>query len=62
MDELFTVRDVAQRLRVDGATVRRWITTGAIKAVTLPHLGKRQCYRIKKTTLEDLLKEETLPI
>ena len=61
LDELLTVREVARRLRVDDTTVRRWIKTGALIAVTLPHRGKRQAYRIKKSTLDTLLQSQSLP-
>ena len=61
LDELLTVREVARRLRVDDTTVRRWIKTGALVAVTLPHKGKRQAYRIKKSTLDTLLQSSSLP-
>lgn len=54
-EELLTVREVARRLRVDDTTVRRWIKSGALEAITLPHRGKRQAYRIKKSTLDQLL-------
>lgn len=54
-DELLTVREVAKRLRVDDTTVRRWIKSGALEAITLPHRGKRQAYRVKRSTLEKLL-------
>lgn len=54
-EELLTVREVARRLRVDDTTVRRWIKSGALEAITLPHRGKRQAYRIKKSTLDTLL-------
>ncbi|MBV9691159.1 MAG: helix-turn-helix domain-containing protein [Ktedonobacteraceae bacterium] len=55
-EELLTVREVAHRLRVDDTTVRRWIKTGALEAITLPHRAKRQAYRIKKSTMDTLLK------
>lgn len=55
-DELLTVREVARRLRVDDTTVRRWIKSGALEAITLPHRGKRQAYRVKKSTMDNLLK------
>jgi excisionase family DNA binding protein len=42
----YTVHEVAERLRVDDTTVRRWIKTGALPAVTLPHTNKRRSYRI----------------
>lgn len=56
MDELLTVHEVARRLRVDDTTVRRWIKSGALHAITLPHKGRRQAYRVKKSTLDALLK------
>ncbi len=58
-DELLTVSEVAQQLRVDDTTVRRWIKIGALEAVLLPHIGKRQGYRIKKNTLDEMLKPLT---
>ena len=54
-DELLTVREIAKRLRVDDTTVRRWIKSGALEAITLPHRGKRQAYRVKSSTLDKLL-------
>ena len=60
-EELLTVREVARRLRVDDTTVRRWIKSGALEAITLPHRGKRQAYRVKKSTLDALLKSPHLP-
>jgi excisionase family DNA binding protein len=54
-DELLTVREVAQTLRVDDTTVRRWVKSGAIEAVTLPHVGNRKAYRIRQSTLNALL-------
>ncbi len=59
-EELLTVREVARRLRVDDTTVRRWVKNGLLEAVTLPHRGKRQAYRIKRSTVEMLL-NTTLP-
>jgi len=61
MDELLTVHEVARRLRVDDTTVRRWIKSGALPAITLPHKGRRQAYRVKKSTLDALLKSPQLP-
>jgi len=60
-EELLTVREVARRLRVDDTTVRRWIKSSALEAITLPHRGKRQAYRIKRSTLDTLLSGE-LPL
>jgi excisionase family DNA binding protein len=52
---LLTVQEVARTLRVDDTTVRRWIKTGVLEAVVLPHQGTRQAYRVKKTTVDALL-------
>ena len=59
-DDLLTIHEVANRLRVDDTTVRRWINNGVLDAVTLPHLGKRRGYRVKKATLDTLLSSSTL--
>lgn len=56
MDDLLTVQEVAQRLRVNEATVRRWIKSGALEAIKLPHRGKREIHRIKASTLDAVLK------
>lgn len=53
--ELLTVREVANQLRVDDTTVRRWIKNGVLEAITLPHKGERQAYRIRRATLDTLL-------
>lgn len=62
LEELLTVREVARRLRVDDTTVRRWIKSGALEAITLPHRGKRQAYRVKKSTMDRLLTSPQLPV
>jgi len=58
-EELLTVREVARALRVDDTTVRRWIKNSALNAVSLPHVGKRCAYRVRRNTLEALLTEGT---
>ncbi len=50
-DDLLTVQEIARRYSVDDATVRRWINSGALEAVTLPGRGKRQVHRVKKSAL-----------
>ena len=55
MSELLTVSEVAEVLRVDDTTVRRWVKQGALDAVILPHLNERQAYRIKRETLNKVL-------
>lgn len=52
---LLTVPEIADILRSDDTTIRRWIKTGAMEAVILPHVNARQAYRIKRETLEALL-------
>jgi len=58
MNDLMTISEVAQILRVDGTTVRRWVQQGALTAVVLPHMNKRQAYRIKRETVNKILGEE----
>ena len=53
--DLLTVREVADRLRVDETTVRRWIKQGLLEAITLPHVGKRQGYRVRAAVVEVLV-------
>ncbi|WP_371865738.1 helix-turn-helix domain-containing protein [Dictyobacter kobayashii] len=55
MSELLTVSEVADILRVDDTTVRRWVKQGALEAVILPHVNERQAYRIKRETLDRVL-------
>lgn len=57
VNDLLTVAEVAQILRVDPTTVRRWIKTGALEAVALLHNGLRNAYRIKCENLEKLFSE-----
>ena len=59
--DLLTVREVAKQLRVDDTTVRRWIKNGILEAITLPHRGARQAYRIRRSTLNTLLGTSQLP-
>jgi excisionase family DNA binding protein len=58
MSELLTVQEVAEILRVDDTTVRRWVKQGALEAVVLPHINARQAYRIRRSTLDNLLAEQ----
>ena len=57
VSELLTVREVAQRLRVDDSTVRRWIRDGVLETIVLPHRGKYQSYRIHRATIEKMFRE-----
>ena len=60
MKDLLTVSEVADILRVYSTTVRRWVKNGVLEAVSLLHAKKRQSYRTKRKTVEDLL-SSTLP-
>lgn len=55
VNDLLTVQEVADILRVDATTVRRWIKSGAIEAVALPHQNIRTAYRVKRETVDNLL-------
>jgi excisionase family DNA binding protein len=56
-DKLLTVKEVSKILRVDETTCRRWIKDGTLEAITLPRKGNRHVYRIKQSTLNEILKE-----
>jgi len=56
MSELLKIAEVAHALRVDHMTVRRWITQGTLEAVILPHANERASYRVKRSTLDKILK------
>jgi excisionase family DNA binding protein len=47
-----TVQEVAKELGIHEATVRHWIKRGALEAIVLPHPGKREVYRIRRSALK----------
>jgi excisionase family DNA binding protein len=57
MSELLTASEVADILRVDQTTVRRWVKQGTLEAVVLPSRSVRQSIRIKRETLNKVLGE-----
>ncbi len=61
LSDLLTVSEVAQILRVDDTTVRRWIKNGVLEAITLPNKGLKHAYRVKRETVNALLGEQGLP-
>ena len=61
MSDLLTVSEVAEILRVDDTTVRRWVKQGVLDAIILPHINERQGYRIKRETIEKLLGHSLAP-
>jgi excisionase family DNA binding protein len=50
-EKMFTVKEVAEQLRVDEKTVRRWIQKGELLALNVG--GIRPDYRISSTNLQD---------
>nr|BBH91771.1 hypothetical protein KTC_65220 [Thermosporothrix sp. COM3] len=52
--KLLTVGEVANILRVDPSTVRRWIKQGSLEAVPLPTQGRGQrlTHRVERSTIE----------
>ena len=54
-EELLTIRAVAERLRVDTSTVRRWILGGKLEAIELPQIGNRSTYRVPQSALNRIL-------
>jgi excisionase family DNA binding protein len=53
--DLLTIAEVANALRVDETTVRRWIKQGTMEGISLPHPGERSSYRVRRITIETLL-------
>lgn len=49
--ELLTTAEVAEALRVDSSTVRRWATAGAISSIRLPN----GTIRIPKSEVDRML-------
>lgn len=52
-EKLFTVKEVAERYKVDGRTVTLWIRTGKLKAT---RNGAKGHYRIKQEHLDEFEK------
>lgn len=58
--ELLTVAEVAERLRVSEETVRRWLRTGRLRGIRLP--TERVGWRIPASVIDDLLQPKQLPL
>jgi excisionase family DNA binding protein len=54
-DRLLTVSEIAEVLRVDATTIRRWIKRGNMDALELPHRGNRRVYRVRRATIDRIL-------
>lgn len=57
--KVYTVEDVARRLRVDSTSVRRWCTTGVLTEgrdfFVLPHAGKRRVIRFTQEQFDRIV-------
>lgn len=51
MDDLLTVREVAERLQVSRSTVRRWVADGSLPAMVMPS----GAFRFREADLETWL-------
>lgn len=52
-DQWLTVGEVAERLRVNDVTVRRWIQRGELIALNVG--GKRPEYRVRQSALDTFI-------
>ncbi len=56
VEQMYTVGDVAKRVRVSRFTINRWIADGTLKAVDInPSSEGRAMYRIEDSVLQDLI-------
>lgn len=55
--EFMTVRELANLLRVNETTVRRWIGHGNLEALLLPGTGKHKTYRIPRSSIEQMINQ-----
>ena len=53
-DGFWTPTQIAEYLSVSGATVRRLIVSGQLRAVDIS-VGKKPCYRVRSSHLEEYL-------
>jgi excisionase family DNA binding protein len=60
-DPLLTIKEVSLQLRVHSSTVRKWILNGLVEAISLPHSGTKQSYRIRRSALMALITSPSLP-
>lgn len=56
--KLWTTEEVAEFMRVGPATVRQWISSGALAAVQTP--GKRGVYRVEQGALDEFIRRQTV--
>ena len=54
MEELFTVMEVADRLKVPTRTVKRWLVSGQLHGLKA---GRK--WRVKPSAIEQFLQEQT---
>jgi excisionase family DNA binding protein len=59
-EDLLTVAETAKILRTHSSTVRKWIKEGTLRAIKLPHPGKRTTYRVARSTIDELIQGKSI--
>lgn len=57
LPDYLTIHEVAEILRIDDVTVRRWIDNGNLDAIRLPQNGGRRKFRIPRSSFERLISQ-----
>lgn len=58
-NDLLTIQEVAEILRVRPRTVREYVRNRILQACALPHAHNHKRYRIKRKRVNQLLNNET---
>ena len=54
-NDWLTIHEVGRRLRVCSKTVCRWVASGRLRAIYLPHTSERRFARIHADDLADFI-------
>jgi excisionase family DNA binding protein len=57
MEELFTVKEVAQKLKVAESTINRWVAEGKLKAIKLSE-GRKGAVRFRQEDIERFINNQ----
>ena len=55
MEELYTVKEVAKKLKVSESTINRWVADGKLKALKLSE-GRKGAVRFREEDIQNFLK------
>ncbi len=55
MEELYTVKEVAKKLKVSESTINRWVADGKLKALKLSE-GRKGAVRFREEDIRNFLK------